>query len=137
MTRGRVRSIFVRWLVFNLLALCAVFALAYAAGSRSGGLSLLDFGALPLNSGLRLVGAAFILLLAAASLVWVMARILHPLEQLTSFSAALTDTDALSSTLDPDHAVTLPPASNDDFGFIADQLGRSREHQLAAAADQR
>ena len=126
--RGRLRSILVRWLIFNFAALAAVFVLAYSAGAKSGGLTLLDFGALPLNAGLRLVAAAFILMLAATSLVWGMTRVLHPLDQLTSFAETL---DAAEEER------AAPPATNDDFGFIAEQLTRSRDQLSTAAADQR
>jgi len=128
MKLGRMKSVLWRWVALNVVVLGALFLLAYGAGAHSGGLSLLDFGALPSGAGLRLLGASALLLVALASLLWATLRILHPLEQLTAFAGAL-GTDAAE--------LAPPPATEDDFGFIAENLTRAAEQLGAASADQR
>src|SRR5436853_5439426 len=118
MTSGRMKSVLRRWAILNVLALAAIFVLAYGAGARSGGLALLDFGALPSAAGLRLLAAALLVVLVAGALVWATLRVLHPLGRLTEYAERLGE-----AGLD----LAPPVESADDFGVIAERLARSAE----------
>ncbi len=128
MKSGRMKTVLWRWASFSALAIAAIFTLAYGAGARSGGLSLLDFGALPSAAGLRLLAAALLALIVVGALMWTTLRILHPLERLTHYAGRLGEGDM---------DLAPPMESEDDFGFIAEQLARSAEQLATAAADQR
>src|SRR5512133_2745563 len=84
--KGRLGSTI--WLLvgFNCIALLGVLALAFAAGSKSGGrLPILDYtsGAV----GLEFVAAAFLILLVTVILGWTLnGRVLKPVKELTQFS---------------------------------------------------
>jgi len=123
-----MKTVLWRWASFSALAIAAIFTLAYGAGARSGGLSLLDFGALPSAAGLRLLAAALLALIVVGALMWTTLRILHPLERLTHYAGRLGEGDM---------DLAPPMESEDDFGFIAEQLARSAEQLATAAADQR
>jgi methyl-accepting chemotaxis protein len=125
--KGRLNSILWRAVALNVVGLLAIFVLAYSAGAHSGGLSILDFGALPSSAGLRLWVSALIVIFAALVPVWIVTRVLHPLKQLTEFSERLTT---------PDGEPLLPMITDDDFTLIADHLRSAWEQIAAAAADQ-
>jgi methyl-accepting chemotaxis protein len=124
--KGRLSTVLWRAVTLNLVALLAIFTLAYGAGSHSGGLSILDFGALPGAAGLRLWAAAMIFIFSVMVLVWMTTRILHPMKQLTEFSEHL---GSANSEL-------LPLViSGDDFGLIAEHLRTASDQLATAAAD--
>src|SRR3954464_11634660 len=93
--KGRISSTI--WLVtlLNLVALCVMLGLAYGAGAKSGGLSLLDFGNLPSASGLRLAIAVLALIpiavLTTVSLLG--SRIVKPTEKLVDYSEKIAAGD--------------------------------------------
>ncbi|HYM26811.1 MAG TPA: methyl-accepting chemotaxis protein [Steroidobacteraceae bacterium] len=123
----RVRAIVWRIVALQVFALLAVFGLAYGAGAYSGGLSMLDFGALSFNAGVRLWAAALLTVVAVLALVWLGMRILQPLQQLVTYSHNLET---------PDFARPDLPASNDDFAAVAERMGEAADKLAIAAADQ-
>lgn len=125
--KGRMGSILWGLVAFNVVCIAAVLGLAYSAGTHSGGLSLLDFGALPASAGLRLWIAALALVLSIFSLAWGATRVLNPLKSLADYSEYLGN---------PDTAPLLRVESDDDFGYIADQLTHASETLAAAKGDQ-
>ncbi len=125
--KGRMGSILWGLVAFNVVCVAAVLGLAYSAGMHSGGLSLLDFGALPASAGLRLWIAALALVLSIFSLAWGATRVLNPLKSLADYSDHLGN---------PDTAPLLRVESDDDFGYIADQLTHASETLAAAKRDQ-
>src|SRR5438309_1008741 len=125
--KGRLNSILWRAVAVNGVALLAIFVLAYGAGARSGGLSILDFGALPSAAGLWLWAAALIFVFAILLPVWMSTRILHPLKQLTEFSEHLGA---------PGDGPPPVIATDDDFNLIADHLRTAAEQIAAATTDQ-
>lgn len=124
--KGRISGMI--WLVVsaNAVVLLAVLGLAYAAGARSGGLSLLDFGALPQTAGFEFLGAAF---LVVATTLWLIlylgGRIVKPVTQVAEFTDRLAGGDA-EAHLQLDTA--------DDFAFIADNCNRMSETLAGASA---
>ena len=125
--RRKFKSILWRVVWLNLLALGAVFALAYSAGRWSGGLSLLDFGALPSGAGFRLWAAALCAVMAVLALLWLAGRVVGPLEQLLQYAQSLEAAEGERPPL---------PDTNDDFEAIAEQMRATSERLAAAAADQ-
>jgi methyl-accepting chemotaxis protein len=125
--KGRLSSVLWRTIGINLAALLAVFALAYSAGERSGGLSLVDFGALPFAAGLRLWIAALIAVMILFSLLWLATRILKPLNELTTYSETMEWKEETE---------TRPVSSEDDFAFLADRMMETAKRLATAAADQ-
>ena len=116
------------WLVVsaNAVILIAVLALAYGAGARSGGLSLLDFGALPQTAGFEFLGAVFLIV---ASTVWLIfklgGRIVKPVSQLVDLTERLASGD-----VEP----RLLLESGDDFALMAENCSRMAETLAGAAA---
>ena len=110
---------------FNAVVLIVVLALAYAAGARSGGLSLLDFGALPKIAGFEFLGAAFLVMLASIVLLLQLgSHVVKPTRDLVEFSEKLMAADyEVRASVTPD-----------DFGLIAESWNRAAEllAQLAA-----
>src|ERR1051326_5668873 len=80
------KSVLWRVVWLNVAAVIAVFVLAYGAGRWSGGLSMLDFGALPSAAGFRLWAAALCAVISIMALLWLTGRVVSPLEQLLRFS---------------------------------------------------
>ena len=124
----RFKSVLWRVVWLNLAALISVFVLAYSAGRWSGGLSMLDFGALPSAAGFRLWAAALCAVISIMTLLWLAGRVVSPLEQLLRFSETFESPDAERPPL---------PETDDEFQEIADRLLRTSESLAAAAAEQR
>lgn len=126
--KGRIGGVI--WLVVsaNAVVLLLVLGLAYAAGARSGGLSLLDFGALPQTAGFEFLGALF---LVVATTLWMIlhlgGRIVKPVTQVADFTERLAAGDAEAH---------LQLDSADDFALIADNCNRMSE-TLAGASSAR
>lgn len=111
--KGRLSSTI--WLLvgFNFVALVVVLALAFAAGSKSGGrVPILDYtsGAV----GLEFVAAAFFALLVTGILGWTLSsRVLKPVKELTQFSERVAASDYLAN---------MEVESQDDFAYVAHNL---------------
>ncbi len=63
--KGRLNSTIIALVVVNLLATVAVLGLAYAAGAKSGGNSLLKLAALPSDALIPLLGAVAALVIGS------------------------------------------------------------------------
>jgi methyl-accepting chemotaxis protein len=130
--KGRLSSTVWVLVVVNFIALIAVLALAFEAGSKStgqpGGLSLLDFGALPRTSGLLFVAAAFVMVVTTAVLAWRLnARILRPVKELSDFSEHLAAAN---------YQANAEIDSQDDFGYIAQNLNGTATRFAKSASNQ-
>jgi twitching motility protein PilJ len=126
--KGRLNSTIVLLVTLNALALFAVLGLAYGAGARSSGLSILDFGQLSGVAGMELLGA-FVIALGIALLLWVMlmGRVSKPVKELTDFSEKLANGD---------YRVRAEVDSTDDFGLIAANFNRTSEKVAKAVVNQ-
>jgi len=97
--------------------LFAVLFLAFNAGSKSGGASILQFGALPQEAGFPLTVAALICIALSAALVLVLSnRVVGPVEQLAQFSQEFASGDSRAQ-------VNLP--ADDDFKLIVENFRRA------------
>lgn len=123
--KGRISATI--WMVvgINAAVLIAVLGLAYAAGSRSGGLSLLDFGALPQTAGFEFLGAAFLLVAVTLWMIFFLGgRIVKPVTQVTE----LTERLAAGET-----ETHLSLESGDEFALIVENCNRMAETLGGAA----
>jgi len=109
----------------NAFVLIVVLGLSYAAGARSGGLSLLDFGALPQVAGLEFLAALFLVLAASLALLLQLGgKVVKPTRELVEFSEKLMAGDY----------ETRANVTPDDFGVIAENWNRAAENLAQAAA---
>ncbi len=117
--KDRVKSR-VWWLVgMNAVALILVLALAYGAGARSGGLSLLDFSAFSRTAGFEFLGALFLVLVASIVLLLQLGgKVVKPTRELVEFSERLMAGDY----------ETRANVTPDDFGVIAENWNRAAEN---------
>lgn len=123
--KDRVKSR-VWWLVgINGLVLMMVLLLAYSAGARSGGLSLLDFGALPQVAGLEFLAALFLVLaMSVALLLQLGLKVVKPTRRLVEYSEQL-----IAGNYEAQAEVT-----DDDYGVIAENWNRAVEVVAQSAA---
>jgi twitching motility protein PilJ len=114
------------WLVgVNGLVLMIVLLLAYSAGARSGGLSLLDFGALPQVAGLEFLAALFLVLaMSVALLLQLGLKVVKPTRRLVEYSEQL-----IAGNYEAQAEVT-----DDDYGVIAENWNRAVEVVAQSAA---
>jgi twitching motility protein PilJ len=126
--KGRLSSRI--WLLVssNLVVLLAVLILAYGAGARSGGVSVLDFAALSHEAAVP-VGVALLLAVAITLVAGVVlaGRVLKPARELVNFSERLAGGD-YKALADID--------SSDDFGVVAANLNSAAERAGRAVASQ-
>lgn len=112
----------------NLAALLAVLVLAYGAGAQSGGLSILDLGALPSSAGYRLMAALAISLVVPVVLLFRLGnRIVMPVQDLWAASSRLVEGD---------YNVQVETGTDDELSSIGANLNRYSE-QVALAVRQR
>lgn len=123
--KDRVKSR-VWWLVgINTVVLFLVLGLAYGAGARSGGLSLLDFGALPQVAGLEFLAALFLVVaVSVALLVQLGIKVVKPTRELVEISEKVMGGDYEANA-------NVTP---DDYGLIAENWNRAAEMVAQAAA---
>jgi methyl-accepting chemotaxis protein len=116
--KGRVNSTVWSLIAINAVVLLTVLLLAYAAGARSGGLSLIDFGALPMIAGFEFLGAVFLVLAGSLiSLLVLASRILKPLSHMVEFSEKLAAGEySVRADITPD-----------DFGAAAENFNHAAE----------
>ena len=123
--KDRVKSRVWTLVGVNALVLMVVLGLSYAAGARSGGLSLLDFGALPRVAGLEFLAALFVVLAASLALLLQLGgKVVKPTRELLEFSDKLVAGDY----------ETRANVTPDDFGLIAENWNRAAEMVAQAAA---
>jgi twitching motility protein PilJ len=114
------------WLVgINTVVLLMVLLLSYSAGARSGGLSLLDFGALPQVAGFQFLAALFLVMaISIVLLLQLGIKVVKPTRQLVEFSEKLIAGDYEA------HA----DVTEDDYGVIAENWNRAAEIVAQSAA---
>ena len=123
--KDRVKSRVWTLVGLNAFVLIVVLGLSYAAGARSGGLSLLDFGALPQVAGLEFLAALFLVLAASVALLLQLGgKVVKPTRELLEFSEKLVAGDY----------ETRANVTPDDFGLIAENWNRAAEMVAQAAA---
>ena len=123
--KDRVKSRVWTLVGMNAVALLLVLLLAYSAGSRSGGLSVLDFGALPQVAGFEFLAALFVVLaMSVVLLLQLGLKILKPVTALVDFSDKLMAGDY----------ETRANVTEDDFGVIAENWNRAAELVAQSAA---
>ena len=117
--KGRLSSTIWLLVTANIVALIAVLAFAFAAGQKAGQLSILDAFSAPGHGPLAMLTAVGLVLVGSAllgGLLW--SRVLKPVSQLADFSERLSNSDYKASA-DID--------SDDDFGFIVQNLNKTAE----------
>jgi len=125
--KGRLNSTVWLLMAINAVLLVAVLGLAYGAGARSGGLSLIDFGALPMIAGFEFLGAVFLVLAGSIFLFLMLAsRVLKPMSQMVEFSEKLAGGEY----------ETRAEVRPDDFGAAAENFNRAAELLEKTAAVQ-
>jgi len=112
--KGRLKKIIWTLLLAGAASLLAVLGLAYSAGSKSGGVSILDFGALPQPAVFPLVLAATLCCGVLLALIIVLrSRVLGPVEQLADYSQKLAAGDSRAR---------VELKSEDDFAVILENF---------------
>ena len=117
------------WLLVFMtsVALLGGLALAYHAGKASGGAALLD-GSMPSNASGALLGGIGLSLVAVLLMVFVLSkRVLKPAAELAKFSERFAAGDARAR---------VEVASDDEFGFIAENCNRAVAKVAHAATNQ-
>jgi methyl-accepting chemotaxis protein len=123
--KDRVKSRVWTLVGVNALVLIVVLGLSYAAGSQSGGLSLLDFGQFSRAAGLEFLAALFLVLAASLALLLQLgSKVVKPTRELMEFSEKLMEGDY----------ETRANVTPDDFGVIAENWNRAAEMVAQAAA---
>ncbi len=126
--KSRLSSTIWMLTLWNGLALFGVLALAYHAGRVGGGAGLFDFGAMTGGAGGLVIFAALLALGTALILALTLGkRILSPVEHLSEFSERLAAGDPRARA---------DVASNDELGYIAENLNRAVAKVAKAAMNQ-
>src|SRR5512146_160710 len=108
--KGRVGGMVWQVVGANAVVLLLVLGLAYGAGARSGGLSLLDFGALPQTAGFEFLGAMVLVVAVTLWMIFLLGgRSVKPVTQLADFTERLAEGDT-------EPRLSLP--ASDDFSLI-------------------
>ncbi|HVP43249.1 MAG TPA: methyl-accepting chemotaxis protein [Terriglobales bacterium] len=103
----------------NVVAMAAMLGLGYGAGAWAKGLPILDAVSASSQAGMRLLGGLLVLFIAAGITFIVLgSKVSKPVKELTEFSERLAAGDYRASA-DID--------SQDDFGFIAQNMNRTAE----------
>ncbi|HEX8926537.1 MAG TPA: HAMP domain-containing methyl-accepting chemotaxis protein, partial [Terriglobales bacterium] len=128
--KGRLSSTIGMLVVLNFVVLFGVLGLAYSAGQHSGpgGKSLLEFASLN-STALGLAVGAVVLALLGGAVVWMRltSKLLQPVSALAEFSEVVGQGD---------FKARVEISSDDDFGFIAQNLNIMTERAAAAKSNQ-
>src|SRR5579863_2346263 len=115
--KSRLSSTIWTLVFLNGLAFFVVIGLAFHAGRESNGNSLLDFGSLPSAASGPVVGAFVLGLAVAAFVAWRLgSAVITPVQQLAEFSERIAAGDPRARA---------DVQSNDDLGYIAENLNRA------------
>lgn len=115
--KGRLGKTIWTLVLAGVASLFTVLGLAYKAGSKSGGVSMLDLGALPSEAVFPLAIAAVLCFgLSIALFVVLGNRILKPVEQLTEYSEKVAAGDSRAS---------VDLSAEDEFALIVENFRRS------------
>ena len=125
--KGRINSTILTVVVVNFFALVAVLLIAYGAGAKSGGLSIVDAISVT-ASGSRLLGAVAVIF-AGGLFVWfrLANAVAAPVAKLTDFSERFGAGD---------YRARLDIESEDDFGYVAQNMNRAGEQIVKAVFNQ-
>jgi methyl-accepting chemotaxis protein len=123
---GRLRSTIWTLLMGGVVTLITILGLAYGAGAKSGGLSILDIGDLPAQSAVRLgIAGALCAGLIIALLSVLGSRVLGPVEQLAEYSKKIASGDTRA---------TVDLKSEDEFAQIVENFRRAAMKVTATVA---
>ncbi len=112
--KGRVRRIIWTLMLVGAGGLSAVLSLAYSAGSKSGGVSILDFGGLPQAAVLPIVAATVLCFALLIALLTVLhSRVLAPVDQLAEYSQKVAAGDLRAN---------VQLNAQDDFALILENF---------------
>ena len=126
--KGRLNSAIITLVVINGLASAVVFGLAYAAGAKSGGKGLFDFGSLPSDALLPLVGAISLLVVASLFVLFRLSNtVSEPVKALAEFAERVGAGE---------FKARLPETGEDDFGYIAQHLNQAAGKAAKAMQDE-
>jgi len=126
--KGRLNSAIIALVVVNLLATVAVFGLAYAAGAKSGGKSLLNVAALPSDALIMLLGAVAALVTGSLFVLFRLSnKVSEPVKALVAFA------DEVGAG---EFNARLSEHGSDDFAYIAVHLNLAAEKAAQAMQDE-
>lgn len=126
--KARLSSTIWMLVLWNGLAFFLVLGLAYHAGRVSGGASMFDFGSLPSGaSGAVLFAALVALGTALLAALTLGRRVLDPVQKLAEFSERFAAGDSRARA---------EVATNDELGYIAENLNRAVGKVSKAAVNQ-
>jgi len=123
---GRLRNTIWTLLLAGVVCLIAMLGFAYSAGSKSGGLSMFDFGSLPSAAAVPLAIAAVLCLGLVIALFTILGgRVLAPVEQLAEYSKKVASGDTRA---------TVDLKSEDEFAQIVENFRRAALKVTSVAA---
>jgi len=123
---GRLRNTIWTLLLVGAVSLIAMLGFAYSAGSKSGGLSMLDFGSLPSAAAVPLVIAAVLCFGLVIALFTILSgRVVGPVEQLAEYSKKVASGDTRA---------TVDLKSEDEFAQIVENFRRAAMKVTTVAA---
>lgn len=123
---GRLRNTIWTLLLAGVVCLIAMLGFAYSAGSKSGGLSMLDFGSLPSQAAVPLAIATVLCLGLVIALFTILGgRVLAPVEQLAEYSRKVAAGDSRAS---------VDMKSDDEFALILGNFRRAAMKVTATAS---
>src|SRR5450432_1602277 len=126
--KSRLSSTIRTLVLINGIVALAVIGLAYNAGRHSGGATIFDFATLPAAASGAVVGAVALTLGISIILFWRLGGGLsEPLKELSQFSERLAAGDSKARA---------EVGSNDEFGYIAENLNRAVVRVSKAANNQ-
>jgi methyl-accepting chemotaxis protein len=118
--KGRLNSTIWMLIAGNFIAVLAVMWLGYSAGAEAKVASVLDAIGTSSAAGIRLLGAAAVLVVVSVVLLVMLGnRVVKPVNELAEFSEKLANGD---------YRAKADIEAADDFGFIAENFNRSAEH---------
>jgi methyl-accepting chemotaxis protein len=123
--KGRLSSTIWLLVTINVGALIGVMWLSFTAGSKY---SIFDAFSMPDRGPTKMLAAVFLVLVMSAVLIWMLwDRVLKPVGELADFSERLSNAD---------YKATVEIASQDDFGFIAENLTKTADRASRAISTQ-
>jgi twitching motility protein PilJ len=126
--KGRLNSAIIALVVINALATVVVFGLAYGAGAKSGGKSLMQPGSLPADALFLLLGAIGVLVFGSLFVLFRLSNTVStPVKILVEFSEQVSAGR---------FSARLPEDGKDDFGYIAAHLNEASEKAAKALQDE-
>jgi twitching motility protein PilJ len=126
--KGRLNSTIWMLIAGNFIAVLAVMWLGYSAGAEAKVASVLDAIGTSSAAGIRLLGAAAVLVVVSVVLLVMLGnRVVKPVNELAEFSEKLANGD---------YRAKADIEAADDFGFIAENFNRSAEHMTRAQVNQ-